>query len=207
MAEAVEVQTPIVADGVAGAELMCLEAWVHEWFQANAKPHFKTVDRWRGEFSLEALKRHGFEAPGLFYSMIGSAGMAATRGTITAPQIRFSAAIIAKQANSKELGGKSSRYLEAVAKMSIAYRMLHVMTPSKDQGWRRAEDIQFRNSYSKDLDKAGFAIFQFSWTHTLEIGNININCLDDFLVLFGDIFPDSPAKDNVPVQGEVDFPP
>lgn len=202
-----EVSTPIVADGVAGAELMCLEGWVHDFISTNAKPHFKTIGRWRGAFTLEALKRHGFKTPSLFYSCIGSAGTADTRGTITLPQIRFSAAILAKQGNSKELGGKQDRYLAGIAKCSIFYRLLHVMKPAQSQGWRRAEDIQWRNSYSKDLDKEGIAMFEFTWTHTLTLGDINIECLDDFLTLFGDIFPDSPDKDNVPVQGEVDFTP
>ena len=84
------------------------------------------------------------------------------------------------------------------------------MAPDQSQAWTRAEDIQFRNNYSEKIDAAGVSVIDFTWTHRLEIGDIDTSQLDDLLTIFGDIFPDKPDlpdDDLLPTEGEVTFTP
>ena len=50
-------------------------------------------------------------------------------------------------------------------------------------------------------------MFEFRWVHTMQVGDVNVNCLEDLSEIFGQIFPNDPTKSNPPVEGEVDFTP
>ena len=206
MANAVTIDAVNVYDGKAGAELPALEAWVMEWCRTIGEKHFRTIERWRGQLKLEGVARSGFRAPALYIACVGSAGRTETRGSMTYPEVRFSAVVVTKGTSSQ----KSSRYQEAIAKAGIFWRMLHVMEPDASQAWKRADDIQFKNEYSEKLDKEGVSLFHFTWTHRLALGSIDAEQLDDLTTIFGDIYPDKPDlpdDDLLPTQGEVTFTP
>lgn len=199
--------TPNVFDGVAGAELQCLEAWVINWFQQYGKGIFKTIEPWRGQFKIDGLKRESFKTPALFIACVGTSGASETKGSKTIANIRFSAVLVTENGNKAKLGGKVDRYKEAVAKASVMWRMLHVLVPGTDKDWARANGIQFKNNYTEKLDKQGIAMFDFTWTHKLSIGDINLDDLADLLTIAGEIFPDDPTHTTLPVEGEVTFEP
>ena len=73
----------ITLDGVAGMELANLEAWVVEWFSQYAKPIFKTIDRYRGQFREEGSRRESFTTPALYLTVTQTRGTGRTRGGLT----------------------------------------------------------------------------------------------------------------------------
>ena len=199
MASAGPVSTVISFDGVAGAELVELEAWVLEWFKVNAKAHFDTIDRWRGQLTAKDVERVSFAAPALYVSCVGSDGRAQTSGGSTIPGIRFSAVVVTKNKGAE----RSSRYLEGLAKASIMYRLLHCMEPPFGSSAKRANAIGFKNSYSSAFDRMGLSVFDFTWVHELRIGDINVDCLADFATISGQLFPNDPTHTTLPTEGEV----
>lgn len=209
---------PILLDGVAGLELAKLEAWAVDWFQQYGSSVFKTVERWRGQMREEGGIRRSFTTPALFISCVGNRGASTTRGGMLSLDVEFAGVIVCQSTGLANLGDKKDRYDAAIASASAMLRMLHVMDPqlrtdeqieanAPRKLWSRPDQIQFQNVYSESADKKGFSMFEFRWVHTMQVGDINVNCLEDLNEIFGQIFPNDPTKSNPPVEGEVDFTP
>lgn len=197
----------IVLDSVAGAELAALEAWVLSWFQEHGKNVFSTVDRWRGQIDAEGVKREKFKAPALFIAVDGSSGQTDTSGAVMRPDIRMKAVVVAKNKGGQNLNQPKDRYVQGVLLSGMVWRMLMVMTPDDDTPYTRPHSIQFKNNYSKKVDKLSLSLWAFTWLHTLEIGSIDVSQLDELLDVFGQLFPNNPAQDTVPTEGRVTYTP
>lgn len=197
----------VILDGVAGGELARLEAWVLTWFKEKAAKTFQTIDRWRGQVDLDAVKRESFRCPALFLAMDGSAGQTGTSGGVVRPDVRFKAVIVTRNQGRQNLNNPGDRYLQGVALSGIVWRMLQVMCPADDDPYTRPHSIQFKNNYTKKLDKLGVSLWAFTWLHQMHIGDIDETQLDDLLTVFGQLYPNNPDKDTVPTEGQVDYTP
>ena len=208
----------ITLDGVAGSELVRLEAWVLEWFRQFASPMFKTVDRWSGRFREEGAARKAFGTPALFITVPQNRGTASTRGGVLAIDVELAGVIVADNKAKSGLMQAKERYNNALLAASAMFRYLFVMDPADPQQcdesspgsaprdlWSRPDNIQMQNIYSEKWDKMGQSVFEFRWTHRLHVADVNLNCLEDLHSIFGSSYPNDEASENVPVTGEVDF--
>ena len=200
-------------DGIAGSEVGRLEAWVTEYLQQNAKTFFKTIDRWKGQIDIAEIKRLSFRAPALFVTCLGTSGAIDTAAGSPLIDVRFAAAGVAPNGMGADVGAVKDRYQYGVALMGIVLSLLNQMRPpnTRDVGtgrlvpdprypWRRASSIGGSNKYSAKLDEMGFSLFEIQWSHKVELGAINLECLPDLVTLFGEVYPDGGTP---PVQGEV----
>lgn len=197
----------VILDGVAGLELASLEAWVLSWLRENTSKAFKTIDRWRGQVDLDAVKREQFRCPALFLAMDGSAGQAATSGGIVRPEVRFKAVIVTRSQGRQNLNSSGDRYIQGVTLSGILWRLLQVMCPDDDAPYTRPTAIEFKNNYSKKLDKLGVSLWAFTWLHQMHVGDIDSTQLDDLLTTYGQLYPNNPDKDTVPTEGQVTYTP
>lgn len=199
-------------DGVAGAELLALDDWVLEYFKTSAKRFFVTIDRWRGQFGEKWSGAKGFKAPALFIAQVGSAREFTTKGGNLYPPVRFSMIVVTKNGRQGDLGHQpdvKDRHRAAIALSSIILRLIHEMEPSSEQCWGGPDRVAWRFENSTKLEDKGMSIIHFVWEHKLEVGRLDLDKLDDFATLFGEIFPDSdinPNPDLLPVEGQVDLP-
>ena len=152
-----------------------------------ALPDLKTCDSHDGRFDIKELQRISTQAPAIYVAALATGSLQSD--TSTQVPVTFAAYVITRDQPGTPRDKQARVFVDALLSL------LDRNTWNDDNITEGPERIRSQNLYSAGSDRNGVAMWAVTFTHLVQIDQLDTSTLDDFLTFVGDtdISTDAPV--------------